>query len=787
MESTTADLPGNESLLASEAQDAPVGNLSDWLTARRFALSLLVLIIGFFPEIVFGAKTFVFRDYALFGYPLAHYNREAFWRGEIPLWNPLSNCGIPYVAQWNTMFFYPLSLVYLLLPMPWSLGWFCLLHLFLAGLGMYCLACRWTNNRLAASVAGIAFAFSGLTLSCLIWPNDIAALGLLPWVWLWVERGWNRGGGALAKAVAVGAVQMLSGAPEVILFTWVLVGVLWLSQLFSTKGERRQILVRFVLIVLLVAGISAVQLLPFLDLLKHSHRAGQTVAETNWSMPPWGWASLLVPLFRASRSPMGVFLQESQAWVSSYYLGIGPLLLALLAVWKVRRSMVWLCGIMLGLSLILALGEAGHLFDYVRKVVPQITLMRYPVKLVVFAAALAPLLAAFAISAWQQTEGQERREVWISTVLLAVTGLGLIAVTVWFSFRYPGQEEEPGTTLVSGLTRGAILILLLPILFALRHCIRPRSQVGAQIGLLVIVAADLFSHTPNQNPSVEAQIYKMTLPPLAEMNPRPRPGESRALLSYRALEKFHTTILSNSFEAVLGLRLGLYDNCNLLENIPKIDGFYSLYLPEERDVRFRLYPSTNTVRPALADFLGVSQLTSSANLLDWQSREGWMPMITAGQRPEFADGEKTLSQITAGDFNPRKLVYLPLEAKGRVTVSNNVPAHIVRQSFSPHRISIEVESHSTSMLVVAQAFYHRWKAKVDGKSTMLWRANHSFQAVEVPSGLHRVELLYEDEAFRYGALISAATLLGCVASALWLARRRGTSTGFQEEPQREPR
>src|SRR5438477_5145853 len=764
MTSRTAEISGNEAVSAFPAEvDVRIGDPSAWLTAPRFALLLLLLIIGFFPDLVFGAKTFLYRDYALFGYPLAHYNREAFWHAEVPLWNPLNNCGIPYLAQWNTMFFYPLSLVYLLLPMPWSLGWFCLLHLFLAGLGMHCLAYRWTNNRLGASVAGIAFAFSGFTLSCLIWPNDIAALGLLPWVLLWVERGWDRGGVALAKAAGLAAVQMLSGAPEIILFTWVLVGVLWLYQIFRAKAARGTILARSVLIGLLVAGIAAVQLLPFLDLLRHSHRAGQTIAGTNWSMPPWGWASLLVPLFRASRTPMGVFLQESQAWVSSYYLGIGTLLLALLAVWKVRRPMAWIFGLILGLSLTLALGEAGHLFSYIGKVLPQLALMRYPVKLVVFAACVAPLLAAFAVSAWQQAKDEQQREIWLATLLLAASCLVLIAAIACFSFHHPGQDEEPRTTLISAITRGVLLILLLPILFTVRKCVTPRCQLGAQVGLLVVLCADLFSQTPNQNPTVDSQAYQMTLPPLAEMKPRPRPGDSRAMLSFRALEKFHTTIISNSFAAVLGFRLGLYDNCNLLEGVPKIDGFYSLYLPEEQQVRFSLFISANSIRSGLADFLGVSQISSSANLLDWQPRPTWMPMVTAGQRPEFAEREKTLEQISAADFDPAKVVYLPMEAKGIITVSNNVRAQILAQSVSPHRITIEVESYDASMLVVAQSFYHRWKAKVDGKAAVLWRANHAFQALQLPKGRHQVQLVYDDPAFRCGALISGASLLGWLA------------------------
>ena len=56
--------------------------------------------------------------------------RESFWRGEMPLWNPYNNCGLPFLAQWNTLALYPGSLFYLLLPLSWALGVFCLLHLF---------------------------------------------------------------------------------------------------------------------------------------------------------------------------------------------------------------------------------------------------------------------------------------------------------------------------------------------------------------------------------------------------------------------------------------------------------------------------------------------------------------------------------------------------------------------------------------------------------------------------------------------------------------------------------
>src|SRR4029079_1039928 len=102
--------------------------------------------------------------------------------GEIPFWNPFNNLGLPFLAQWNTLLLYPGSLIYLALPLPWSLNLFCLIHLFFGGLGMFRLAREVTGNGIAAAVAGTAWTFSGLTLNCLVWPNNIAALAWMPWV-----------------------------------------------------------------------------------------------------------------------------------------------------------------------------------------------------------------------------------------------------------------------------------------------------------------------------------------------------------------------------------------------------------------------------------------------------------------------------------------------------------------------------------------------------------------------------------------------------------------------------
>src|SRR5258706_9320788 len=201
------------------------------LTGPRFALLLALLIFVQFPQVLLGLQTFVVRDYGFFAYPLAHFQRECFWRGELPFWDPYNNCGAPFLAQWNTMPLYPPALIYLLLPLSWSLSFFCLLHLFWAGLGMYFLGYRWTGNRLGASVAGLVFAFNGLSLNLLMWPSHIATFSWMPWVVLTVEQGWRSGGRKLVIAAACGALQMLAGGPETILLTWLFLTAIWVTQI----------------------------------------------------------------------------------------------------------------------------------------------------------------------------------------------------------------------------------------------------------------------------------------------------------------------------------------------------------------------------------------------------------------------------------------------------------------------------------------------------------------------------------------------------------------------------
>ena len=131
--------------------DELTARLSAWEKRHRFPrplgfAELLALAVLFVHFPAFTGETFVLRDFGLFGYPLAHHVKQSLLAGEIPLWNPLNDCGLPFLAQWNTMVCYPPALLNLVLPLSWSVGLLALLHLYAGGLGMYALALRWTRH-----------------------------------------------------------------------------------------------------------------------------------------------------------------------------------------------------------------------------------------------------------------------------------------------------------------------------------------------------------------------------------------------------------------------------------------------------------------------------------------------------------------------------------------------------------------------------------------------------------------------------------------------------------------
>jgi len=303
----------------------------------------------------------------------------------------------------------------------------------------------------------------------------------------------------------------------------------------------------------------------------------------------------------------------------------------------------------------------------------------------------------------------------------------------------------------------------LGLLWALARVIGAKQRLLLSLGLLLSLWLDVVTHAPSQNPRVMRSVYDSRLEPLQQLGRNPKAGESRAMLSKAALYKFFINQEPDLLKGYLTSRLALSDNCNLLDGIPKLDGFFPLYLREERELIARLYFSTNVLAARLADFLSISQITAEGKKVVWEPRANYLPMLTAGQRPVFCDGPSTLNALMDGGFEPRQVVYLPPEARGEIYVTNVTNARITKSRFTARQVETEVSAGAPSLVVLSQTYYHPWKAYIDGQPTQLWRANHSFQAVQVPAGRHAVKLVYEDRGFYFGAILSGLTLSVCAA------------------------
>jgi len=752
-----------------------------WMNPLVFGVFLAIALFVCFPSVLLGTESFFFRDYGVLGYPNIHFQRECFRSGELPMWNPYSNCGQPFLAQWGTMALYPLSLIYLLGPLPWGLSLFCFLHLWLGGFGMYLLVRHWTKTNFGAALAGTLFVFNGVTFASFIWPNYLVTLGWMPFVVLLAGRAWREGGRLIVVAALVATLQMLSGAPEVILFTWLIVGALWLCDLAHAPSSAMSLFWRIACVVLLTTGLMAAQLLPFFDLLQLSHR-DTGFATSKWQLPLWGWADFVVPMFNAFETPQGQYFQYGQEFLSSVYLGGVGLIFAIVGVTRWPDVRLWVLLALTAFGVVLAFGDQTPVYRAVRNVIPLVGVGRYPVKFLFLAAFLVPLMAGCGLAAVIQS--RQRGLVYGMAVLIFVVMLTIawaarehrfVDYSHWpenfrVNVNYSWEKTSPGKLLPDAIANtawrlGFLIAVITGVVMTLRAKL---LALPLGVASLALIVADVYFHTPNQNPTLPARWLAWNAWP--ESKPMPRHGTSRVFITPQA-EEFLTFVSSTNAQRIWELkRRAEWSNLNLLDRVPKVNGSSTLQIREQRLLEQALYSMTNRLPVGLLDFLGVAFVSSSSSSNEWAARNTSLPLVTAGQQPVFANEVEAFEGLTNSAFDPRRSVYLPIQARAMVAASNTVPVNLSFSSVTLHSVEFEVDAPAATVVVIAQSFYPVWRATVDGESVPLLRANGAFQALAIPAGKHRVSVNYSDAKFRAGAAVSVAFFLVC--GLVWLRAGR---------------
>ncbi|HEY6106234.1 MAG TPA: hypothetical protein VIV59_09655, partial [Anaeromyxobacteraceae bacterium] len=103
------------------------------------------------------------------------------------------------------------------------------------------------------------------------------------------------------------------------------------------------------------------------------------------------------------------------------------------------------------------------------------------------------------------------------------------------------------------------------------------------------------------------------------------------------------------------------------------------------------------------------------------------------------------------------------------------PGRVLSVDRRPERLRIEAEAPGDGLLVVADAFWPGWKARLDGRPVAIQRADLLVRAVAWPAGRHLLEMAYEPIEIPVGISISAAAslLVLALAARAWISRRKG--------------
>ncbi|HJX37471.1 MAG TPA: hypothetical protein VJ714_02610, partial [Anaerolineae bacterium] len=471
-----------------------------WVRYRSQILSILLLAILcllFFWRIVTPSSEdrgyFPSGDFVDQFYVFSVFEARQLLTGQLPLWNPYTYGGHPFLADIQSAIFYPPSLLTIFLGAPWGFPFYALeveaiVHIFLAGLFAYLFARRLLKADFPSLVSAVAFAFGGYLTSYPI--QQLAILEVEVWLPLilllltitwdrWQERGQRRG--AVWAGLALG-ISLLAGHPQSSMYVIYISAAYWG---FLTYQGRRALKAKaglFALFLVTGLGTAAVQLVPGLEFMLLSTRAGGAYQEMAHGFPLHDLLQVALPGVLSQWSPL--------------YVGILPLLLAGLGVYLVRdRRVVFWMGLAL-VALVLSLGGATFLYGVFYLLVPGFGIFRSQERAAFafsFAMAMLAGYGAQAVLGTVPRLAKERLRAANWALVVAIGAALLLALAfLWGWLRAGLAVDSP----FGPMLNRAVLLTMFLLLGAGCLYARQREVVGVRALMAVValvIVFDLFT------------------------------------------------------------------------------------------------------------------------------------------------------------------------------------------------------------------------------------------------------------------------------------------------------
>lgn len=772
-------------------------------------LALLALLVAlFYAPLLLGLRTFPDGDFTHHFLPFSLFQRQELLAGRLPLWNPYTYAGHPFLADVQAAVFYPLNNLLLLPTLPiagagarlYILQIEAMLHIVLGGFFCYLLVRNLTANATAGLLSGCTFAFSGyltgyppLQLAILrtaIWLPLLLLIALFAvqsksWRW-WIGLG-----------VAL-SIPVLAGHPQTLLHigyalaAWLLFLWLHLARRIpppANRGEGATVGSRLhgayvpagaLLALLVMLGLSAVQLLPSLEFTQLSVRANVSYDYVSGGFPLRDSWQLLLP---------ALFTQFSPLYVGVIGLGLAVCALGVKRearverernLWPSQRGLMLFFALLGLVALLLAYGDNGFLYPLFYKLAPGWNYFRGQERTAYLVSLALSILSGIGIAALTAMPLSRRRLLGLTFCCVtfgSVYGLGLLyqlnGATAISEWRYLGIAF---VTLLVTVILG--LLLWLP------------GWSGARTGtLLVLTLCNLFWANAGTNVSDFGPVRKTILAPEMEALTAAVASDSevnrlqgRIYNEFRIYEDYG---IRQQLEDVWGsspLRFTRY--AALFENFP-LDRMWRLLGVQHVVSWRRELPVPSAL---LAEFTQ-SQDTTFIHRLTSENPRAWVV-----QQIRFASDEEAQRLLADHAFDLEQNALLPeeLSTSGSadiVQVGQAGANQIEIERTAPGLLSVSVESEFGGFLVLSENWAPGWRildrsCTIEGERctepntipfaaatlTSPLRTNLTLLGLPLSPGTTRFALTYQPNSIIWGLSISGGALLLLIFFAFSLRR-----------------
>ncbi|MBI4145221.1 YfhO family protein [Candidatus Woesearchaeota archaeon] len=723
--------------------------------------------------------------------------RDSFQKGEFPLWNTYIYSGYPFAANLAGPLYHPLFLMATLFPFNSAYTYLIFIHLAILGIGTYALFRSYAFGRLACLLGATVVMLNGKVLADIFvggFISGIMLISLFPWLLLLIDKQ-IRNPNTINSLLLAGVLGLsfFAGHPQ--LFLLQAYFCLFYGAYRTFMHRKRVNITKFILFsgfsLVLTFLVVGVQLIPQLELLSHSPRAGADDSrEFNFqvSFPPWYLVHFLFP-HAFGNAADGSYVGNAHFHELSVFSGIVALVLAGVGILNRNKERLFFMLVLL-LSFLSALGQYLPMFAEIVFDLPLLSSFRVPARFMWFFVFSIAFFAAAGLDSFTRDASRiSRKQIHYARLLCGIAGAslaGLLFVMIIFEDRVRSVELHVFNSLSAKSAQVAS-----PVIGRLVETL-PRVYTHQLIDVAIAGTVFIFC-------------YLLLLKGLKWFG-QEVVARSFFLLVCVELIVFGSTLYYVSSASVVfpqsavGERLGglegpfrILNFAGLSQTVAQrhslqLIGGYEGSLTKEyldftnRAVGVRDISPTNALRirgginnitaPIFLDVLNTKIIVSYENVSNPRFENGG----------SVDENGKTVFIYTNPYALPRAALFTVAEKTSsredslaclekmttldRICVEQGPPligtpgfSAVDVLEYSPTRIRLIADSDERAYLALSEVYYPGWIARVDGIETEIYRAYGMIRGVLLEPGKHVIEFNYEPQSFRTGL---TASVLGIV-------------------------